>query len=145
MIKIRKLKLVDIILNKLMIGDYEIMMTLISLFTLFTFLASLAKLGTILSIDNKLFENLESGWDKTREPGNPTPSQLGTSRNDFGILRKDFEISRNVFPKSFREIPKSFREVPSWLGVGFPGSRVFSLDKQLQGSVDYCYYVFCNL
>ena len=55
---------------------------------------------------------LDQAGKKTREPGNLTPSQLGTSRKDFGISRKDFG--------------KSLREVPSWLGVRFPGSRFFS-------------------
>ena len=68
----------------------------------------------------------KAAWEKTREPGNPIPSQLGTSRKDFGISRKDFG-------KSFREISKSFREVPSWLEVGLPGSRVFSQPEYTYG------------
>ena len=35
---------------------------------------------------------LSSGLQKKREPGIPVPSQLGTSRKDYGISRKDFEI-----------------------------------------------------
>ena len=39
---------------------------------------------------------VQSGWEKTRKPGNPVPSQLGTSRKYFGISRKNWRLAEGL-------------------------------------------------